>query len=92
MEREELRESIRFALGQQIAYDDRTFDWFIENNKRLEDLQAENEKLKEEIAKRPVKPLYGEARSRLLKVMGVVNIDAAIKKYQALKDNDQNKP
>ena len=38
-----LREGIRFWLGQQIAYDENTFPWFIKNQELIDQLQAENE-------------------------------------------------
>ena len=45
------------------------------------------EELEQEIAKRPAKPLYGEARSLLLKAMdNSANVDDAIEKYKRLKE------
>ncbi len=47
MDKTELREGIRFIFGQEVAYDDTKFDWFITNKKKLDQLQAENETLKD---------------------------------------------
>lgn len=41
-----LREEIRFQLGQQIAYDENVFCWFIKKQERIEGLQAENDMLR----------------------------------------------
>lgn len=44
------------------------------------------EQLEEDIAKRPAKPEYGEARSRLLQAMGnSASVDIAIEKWKKLK-------
>ena len=42
------REIIRFTFGQSIAYDDKLFEWFIENKQKTDQLQAENERLEKE--------------------------------------------
>lgn len=48
-------------------------------------LRERIEKLEAEISKRPAKPLYGEARSLLLKAMdNSANVDDAIEKYKEL--------
>lgn len=51
---------------------------------KYEKLEAENKRLREEVAKRPAKPLYGEARSQLLKKMDAANIDDAIAQWDKL--------
>ncbi len=55
-----------------------------DNGEIAYDFAKENDKLQAEIDKRPATPLYGEARSRLLKAMNVANCDDAIEKFNKL--------
>ena len=77
-------EALEAELAERLEWNKACIESTAIASAEISKLQTENKKLQNELKKRPAEPLFGEARSRLLKAMNCGGVDGAVTKFKRL--------